>query len=160
MKDYSDKKINFSNLNLQRIITFLETIQKAQLPAVNYIAKKFQDAFIGFDDVLTFLVSVKIVKVENSQLNINRKISLDKKDLADFILRNLFENSFYRDSELETFLKYFSLKNGEYWFVRDQKVRLKTSGVRNFLIDLGFLIYDKETNSYLISHTGFENIDW
>ena len=154
MKDYSNKKINFSNLSVQKINVFLEIIKEAQHPTLSYVAKKFKDVFVNFDDVLLFLLKAGLIEINRKQLRLKRNLSLDKKELTSSLLEAILKNPFYRESELEEFIRYFAMKNGQYWFYPDKKVRLKTSGVRNLLIDLGFLRYAKESDGYFISDIG------
>lgn len=154
MKDYSNKKINFPNLNLQKIIVFLETIKIVQNPSTSFVTKKFQNTFNGFNDILTFSVMTGIVGIRGNKLNLKYKLPTDKNDFKDFLLKAMFKNAFYRESELEKFINCFVVKNKQYWFSGDKKTRLKTSGIRNFLIDIGFLNYSEKNDNYFVSEKG------
>jgi hypothetical protein len=155
MKDYSNKKINFSNLNLQKIIVFLETIKTVQSPSISFVTKKFQNTFNGFNDILAFSVMTGIVEILDNKLKLKYKLPTEKNDFKDFLLKAIFKNTFYRESELERFINCFVVKNKQYWFSADRKIRLKTSGIRNFLIDIGFLGYSEKNDNYFVSEKGF-----
>ncbi len=154
MKEYSREKINFTNLNLQKIIVFLNILRESQQPTLNYLQGKFKNFFTGFEDVLLFLIDMGLIKINDNKIKLKDDLSLNKNELTDSLLKIIFSNPFYRKSELAKFINFFVFKSGEYWFSRDKKLRLKTSGIRNFLINLGFLVYDKENDNYFISKKG------
>jgi hypothetical protein len=156
MKDYLNRKINFSNINLQKIIVFFETVKTVQYSNIVFVTKKFQNIFNGFSDILAFSVMADLVVVHGNKLNIKCELPSDKNDLKDFLLKVIFKDTFYQESELDKFINYLIFKNERYWFSGDKRTRLKTSGIRNFLIDLDFLNYSEEDDNYFVSNRGLK----
>lgn len=155
MKDYLNEKINFENINLSRLTTLVQSINESREATIPRIKRKFEETSSNFESVLTLLLQIKLIGIADGKLIINQSVeTLNKSQFAEVVVKNLFDNESYSNFQLSEFFGHFIFKNNQYWFLPNRKLRLQTSGVRNFLITLGFLEYSSEVDAYFISEKG------
>lgn len=152
MKDFSKEKIEFQNLNLNKVVTFLNCIEDTKSLQLNAIKKRFEETQNHFQDVLLLLLQTDILKIDSdNQLKLRSNLlGLNKEQVGAHLADAIFHPSFFRDSGLDRFVENFSSSNGQYWFLPNRELRLKSSGVRNFLISIGVLLYDSKRDGYFV----------
>ncbi len=159
MKDFLNEIINFENIDLVKIVTLIRSISGFKDANFIRVKQKFEETTNNFEDVLVLLIQLNLVKIDGSKLLVADTVNIfNKKAFTETIIKTLFDKNLSYNPELSDFINHFVFKNGKYWFLPNRKLRLRTSGIRNFLISLEFLKYDRESDYYFISEEGIKFI--
>ncbi len=160
MKDYLNETINFEDIDFVKTMLLVRCIHDTKDPSISRVSQKFSEMSGNFDNVLRLLIQANLVKIENKKLIIiTEQNILDRKVFTKILMAALFKSKLYNRSNISEFFKGFILKNNIYWFLPNRKTRLYTSGIRNFLISLGFLRYDLGVDAYFVTDEGMLLID-
>ncbi len=160
MKDYLNEQIDFEKIDLARLGTLIKSTSETKDTHLARIRSKFEQTSDHFDEVLAFLMQAKLVKIKNGKVFLLRKINIqDKGVFSQVIIDTLFDKRLKIKYDLSWFIGFFIFKNNNYWFLPDRKLRLKTSGIRNFLINLRFLKYDLAEDCYFVSTEYLRYVD-
>ena len=141
----------FDNLRYAHVCTLLDIVDMVQIDSSPYIRKLFAETAEGFDEVVSFLVELGAI-VSNGQTLHIRVNSL--KSNSDFrrseIIRLLFSKRSRFQTEVFGFINKFRLIEGEIVYIPSDQIRSSESGVRNFLIEIGVVMYVMETWKYVL----------
>ena len=142
----------FDKISLKQILVFSEIVNESTLLHREFLKDRFMKYAQNFDETVDFLKGIELVLVKSNQIIPQPKYKAFLKHFSksrrqeeimqEFVVTNLVgqENGF--SAEISEFLFQFKLVNESYVFIPNASQRLKYSGLRNFLIDIGFIHLD------------------
>ena len=150
----------FDKLSVKQILVFSEIIAESSLMQMEFIRAKYQRSALNFNETVEFLKELKLIAVRRNQILPKPKYqaflqkliaSREKMQiLQSFLIDCLFLGTMSFSEYIGQFMANFRFKNGQYEFVPTASQRLAYSGLRNYLIDLGFLHLDTDGVKYVV----------
>jgi hypothetical protein len=152
--------LQFDKISVNKILVFSEVVNEYSLLQKDFIEEQYQRIASNFGQTVEFLRELDWIEVTQNQIILKPKYK-------DF-LKNLNESHKPREtvkkviigclagpktSFSEYFYEFFSrfrLINEHYEFTPTVSERLKYSGLRNFLMDLGWLYLDSSETKYIV----------
>ena len=148
----------FEKISLKQIKVFSKIIAKSTLNEREFIKEKYLKMSSNFEDTVEFLNMIGLIftgRNKISPLPLYQSILKKEKETEKFLVEIfIVQKNPFTDYLLE-FFSLFRLLNQRYEFKPNTAQRLKYSGLRNFLIDLGFLFYDSAHKKHVISDEYF-----
>jgi len=148
------KAIIFDNISWNKIKTLLDIFSNSELLNLDTIKRLYSDEEPNFDEVLSFLINIHVVKILANKISLSYKLRLalngDENTKKIFIANQLFHESNQFTNYLKEYFTKFVLSGGDYNFSPSLTERLSYSGIRNFLIGLGVLKVNYSSNNYYI----------
>lgn len=152
----------FDKLSVKQILVFSEIIAESSLMQMEFIRAKYQRSALNFNETVEFLKELKLIAVRRNQILPKPKYqaflqkliaSREKMQiLQSFLIDCLFLGTMSFSEYIGQFMANFRFKNGQYEFVPTASQRLAYSGLRNYLIDLGFLHVDAGGVKYVVGN--------
>lgn len=156
----------FEKISFKQIHVLMEILCSSRLLDVEYVKSKYSESALNFKETVGFLKSIGLVNEKKSVLSAQKQLhslitkkkkgSDKEKIVGNFVIKNLiFKNNCYTQY-IEKFLSLFSSR--EYSFIASPSTteRLKYSGLRNLLLEMGFLALDPKQNKYFICEDCFQ----
>lgn len=153
----------FDKLSVKQILVFSEIIAESSLTEAEFIRTKYQRSALNFNETVEFLKESKLIVVRRNQIlpkaryqAFLQKLSASKEKiqiLQTFLIDCLFRETMSFSEYIGQFMANFRFKTGQYEFVPTASQRLAYSGLRNYLIDLGFLHLDADGLKYVVWNT-------
>lgn len=150
----------FDKISVKQILVFSEIIAESSLMQMEFIRAKYQRSALNFNETVEFLKELKLIEVRRNQVlpKPGYKVFLQKlivsrekiQILQSFLIDCLFHGTMPFSEYIGQFMANFRFKNGQYEFVPTASQRLAYSGLRNYLIDLGFLHLDADGVKYVV----------
>jgi len=148
------------NISLRQIRIFSEILSQSTMMQTEYIRKRYLENALNFDETTNFLCDLNLIQLTRNQIrpkaeyrmllkklrNSAKSEQLINKFLVNYSINN--QNNFSR--HLDHFLVNFVINNGRYEYSPNTVERLKYSGLRNFLIELGLIHLDSKKDTYVI----------
>lgn len=144
-------RIDFEKLSLGRLSTFVDILRNGSPLRLSHLKESYSRQSSNFDEVLAFLNCISAITIEGEIVSLN--ISRDGK-LSETILPLLFRRHRNSLTDLERYVKNFYYSDSVYTFKPQQSENLYTSGIRNLLIELDFLEWNRVTGEYFITELG------
>lgn len=148
----------FEKISLKQIVIFSDILAKSSQKKREFIKEKYLKLSSNFDETEEFLRKVGLIYKYRNRISSRPlfQLILKKEKEAKKFLVELFivQKNPFTDDIME-FFSLFKFKNQRYEFKPTTAQRLKYSGLRNFLIDIGFLNYDLALKKYIISDEYF-----
>lgn len=152
---------HFENISLKNIVIFSDVLNNLSVLKKEFIGDIFLKTATNYEETINFLKDLNLIAMDKDYilpkqqyatfLNSFKKSSSRNDVTRDFLLNRIFS---YKCSFTEYLNEYFSLFNraGKYYtFTPSTKLRLKYKGLRNFLMELGFVYLDSDNKKYVIS---------
>jgi len=147
MKDSSPKN-NFESINLKNVLTLISVINDFDLGMKSIIEERFNQQGTNFDKTASFLEAIGVVKITEKEIRLQSDFGKpDEKIILDAIQR---DKNPYRD-EILNYLSKFNHIDGVIEYKPPELYRGEFSDVRNFLIEIGVVKYENETDIYIIA---------
>lgn len=145
---------NYDGLSAKHTEVLLDLLENSSLARRPLIEKRYREQAVAFETTLHFLKSMKIVKEDRGNLEIitPSRFSNDKSKgkWRDEILEVLIgTHSSYR-KELIDYIQKYRVEDGEVEYRPQADTRAAESSLRNFLLDLGVLSYDRPNDRYVL----------
>lgn len=147
-------------ISLRQIRIFSEILSQSTLMQTEYIKKRYLENALNFDETTSFLCDLNLIQLTRNQIRpkaeyrmLLKKLrnSAKSEQLINEFLVNYSINSQNNFSRyLDQFLVNFVINNGRYEYSPNTVERLKYSGLRNFLIELGLIHLDSQKDTYVI----------
>ena len=145
---------NFDKISWQQILTLCKVINSSLSLDLETISRWYNSESTNFKDTLEFLENIEVVKIKNNKLLLNlalkQIIEIDSKSIKQFFIEMLFREESNMVKYFGDFFDSFEPSKDSYKFEPTTQKRLKYSGIRNFLIDLGVLQFEPNNNSYFV----------
>lgn len=146
-------------ISVNQILVFSEAVNESSLLQRDFIEKQYLRNASNFDQTVEFLHELNLIEISGDQIIIKpaykeflrslRESQKPKEVVKKFVI-NCFVISKTPFSEyLNEFLSKFCLTNQQYEFTPGIFERLRYSGLRNFLIDLGIIYLDSDEKKYI-----------
>jgi len=149
----------FDKISVKQILVFSQVVSESSLLEKDFIEKQYLRGASNFDQTVEFLHGLNLIEVSDNQIIIkpaykefliSLRESQKPKEVAKKFIINCFVISKTPFSEyLNKFLSKFHLTNQQYEFTPSIFERLRYSGLRNFLIDLGLIYLDTDEKKYI-----------
>jgi len=149
----------FEKLTVKQIILFSEIIRTSTLLDIEFIQTKYLRDAPNFEETISFLLDLRLIEISNAKIiplstyrqfliklsqRVNRHIII-----RDFFVNRLLASPIYRDYAIE-FLARFHFIDGKLEFAPNSIHKTDYSGLRNFLMELGFIKLDATRFVYVI----------
>ena len=143
---------NFKYLHLQKLINLINDTKEKKN---TFIERSYSATANNFLEVKEFLKALKLLSEDNGRLKISLELQWEKENpssdekIKTILLDRLLKTEGSNKKELKEYLKNFSEENS-YCYYPGQLQRLKYSEIRNFLIELNLIEYDRTLDFYRI----------
>ena len=150
----------FDKVSLRQVRVLSEILQKSTLMQTEFVKKRYLETAPNFDETIDFLREMKLIQLRRNQIILKaeyqtllRQLSNSAKPeqlIAELLVSRFMNKRSNISKKMDKFLVNFQFKNGQYEFAPTTAKRLKYSGLRNFLIELGLVHLDSKEMKYLI----------
>lgn len=155
----------FENLKYKQIWTLIDVLNGIKDKNVELIRKRYESVSENYDGVKNFLIELKILREKNEGLSIsktflsffNRKLSNDS--LKGLLLNELLTTRSSFSDDVKRYLDNFKFVRKSFEYMPSTSSRLKESGIRNLLMELGLIEYDHISRVYRIREMHFESFE-
>lgn len=156
--------LNFDKITFNNIYVLVDVIISRSINDIEHIESAFLNNATYFSDNLSFLQTIKFVTISDKHIlsssfikSIEKIHDKQKKNdqLKLIIVRMMLRNR--KNKELIKFLQYcqkFSVDEDrkEFSYMPNLTKRLKQAGIRNFLMELGFIFKANDKDKYFIDN--------
>ena len=142
----------FNNLRFAHICALLEIIGMNQINEMVHIRRLFNERAKGFGEVVSFLTELDMISSDGHtmRLKVDWLGTDSKKGRRDEIIRRLLEKRNRYRTEMFRFINQFNLIQIKLVYSPLDQRRSSESAVRNFLIDIGVVKHEMESDSYIL----------
>lgn len=150
----------FDKVSLRQIRVLSEILHKSTLMQTEFVKRRYLETALNFDETIYFLCEMKLIQLRRDQIKLKaeyrtllRQLSNSAKPeqlIAEFLVGHFVNKRNSISKTIDQFLVNFQFKNGQYEFSPTTAERLKYSGLRNFLIELGLVHLDSKEMKYFI----------
>jgi len=152
--------LQLDKISVNQILVFSEVVSGASLLQKEFVEKQYQRGASNFDQTLEFLRELNLVDIAGNQIILKPSYEQFLKNLREsqkprettkkYVIHCIVNSKSSLTEYLNEFLERFHLINEQYEFTPNPTERLKYSGLRNFLIDLGLLYLDSSETKYVV----------
>jgi len=158
MNEFSQKnKMNYNKLKFEYIYTLLKIIIESKTKKIEYISAAFLRSSQYFDATLELLIALNIIEKNGNVINVNKnfqklgkRIIKDKGYLRDLLIRQMEKNKNIKSSLIDYFSNFDQLLNHSHAYKPSLKKNLKYLSIRNYLMTLGIVKYDRSKKIYFV----------
>lgn len=154
----------FDKINIRRISKFFESIINTIEPTKRYVQNRFNKQSDNFSETYSFLNSLGMVFQKNEEILIHPNlISLfhdsvvQEEELTKQLINELINPKQFIYKYIVKYFSFFKFDGNKYTFIPTLDERIKYSGVRNLLMELGIVSTESRGKSYYILRE-YENI--
>jgi hypothetical protein len=151
--------LQLDKISVKQILVFSEIVSESSLLQQDFIKKQYLRSASNFDQTVELLHELDLVEIPKDEIVIKPKYKELLKNLGEsqkpkevikkFIINCFVDHKTSFSDYLNEFLSRFYLANKQYEFTPSVSERLRYSGLRNFLIDLGFIYLDSDEKKYI-----------
>jgi hypothetical protein len=154
------KTFDFNKVSLDQILIFSDIVAGSKLLLKEHIERKYLTYAKNFDETVQFLNGMGLLGVRSKRFVVNSKyeiflkennISKNNPAVKEFLLNNLINRNNLYLKYVNDYLSQFTLVNEQFEFKATLSQRLKFSGLRNLLIELGLVYLNIDQKKYFIS---------
>ena len=144
----------FENIKLSQLHTLCNTLANTQVRKVSNIKRKYLENALAFDETLSLLVDLKIVKNNSDELFPSKTFPVSHDSIDDFkkkFLPVLFSANGEVSEQLRNFLLNFQTDSDKTFFKATEIQKIKFSDTRNLLLELEFISASPDNTTYFIN---------
>lgn len=144
----------FEKIKLSQLHILCNTIADAEVRNLGNIKRKYLERGLSFDETLSLLEELKIVKINSSELILSKTFSVTHDSLEEFKRKFcpvLFSANGDVSDELTNFLLNFQTENGKTFFKATELQKIKFSDTRNLLLELEFISAGADIATYFVN---------
>lgn len=144
----------FEKIKLQQLHTLCNTLADAEVRDVSNIKRKYLERALSFDETLSLLEDLKIVRKNSDELIPSKTFSHTHDSIDEFkmkFLPALFSANGDVSNELRKFLLNFQTENDKTFFKTSELQKIKFSDTRNLLLELEFISIDEDNSTYFVN---------
>jgi hypothetical protein len=141
----------FNKIKLSQLYTLCNTLADAEVRNVSNIKRKYLERGLSFDETLSLLEDLKIVKNNSNELIPSKSFPLTHDSLDEFkkkFLPTLFSANGNISDVLKDFLLNFQTENDKIFFKATELQKIKFSDTRNLLLELEFISISADNTTY------------
>ena len=155
MNELLENSLNFDRISFAHVSELISLISNTQKHDIPYLKERYARSSQNFEETLAFLKLVGIVEELEGLLQVEHEYTgLAEDELKNKLLQALFKSSKRDLSEFHEYLENFVEVDGTYSFSPSLEKNIYTSGLRNLLIQLGFIQYIDTTSMYVTTERG------
>jgi hypothetical protein len=120
---------------------------------VSIIKRRYLERGLSFDETLSMLKDLKIVRANGDELTLSKSFSLLHNSIEDFkkkFIPVLVSATGDISDALRNFLLEFQIENGKIFFKATELQKIKYSNTRNLLLELEFILIGSDNTTYFI----------
>lgn len=143
----------FDKIKLSQLHTLCNTLADAEVRNVSNIKRKYLERGLSFDETLSLLEDLKIVRTNSDELIPSKTFSLTHDSIDEFkkkFLPVLFSANGDVSDELRNFLLNFQTENEKIFFKATELQKINFSGTRNLLLELEFISVGADNATYFV----------
>jgi len=151
---------DFDHLSLKQILSLTKILNRYTIRDIVFVQRKYSEQALNFQQSINFLKRLELIKLNkqkivpsNSYLTIIKQANnteLLQQLVSEYLIQLLLVNRNYYSEYVRNYLSCFDSIDEELKIVPTPRMRIKHSGIRNLLIELGVVIYDQIKDEYLI----------
>lgn len=144
----------FEKIKLSQLHALYNTIADSEVRQKSYIKGKYSENALWFDETLSLLEDLKIVKNNSDELFPSKTFSLTHDSIDDFkrkFLPVLFSANGELSEQLRNFLMNFQTDTGKTYFKATEIQKIKFSDTRNLLLELEFISASEDNTTYFVN---------
>ena len=152
----------FENLKYHQLKVFLEGANTSKEKHVDVIQRRHRGSSDNFEGACNFLKALKIIEIKNEKITINKRFllhfrgSLGDQILKGMLLEELLATTGEIGKNVREYLGKYESTEDSFEYKPTNAARVKESHIRNFLIDLELIQYNRTTGTYLIRDEHFD----
>lgn len=157
--------IEFNRIEFRNIYSLLSLLIRFDSTNRDYLNGQYSRENQYFDETTEFLNKLGLIKITSKNVQLLKKTnqlvdndSIDQEKLKLELINLLVLNTNKYHKNVYEYLNLFSELNGKLIHRPSLDERILFSGIRNFLIDLDFVVYNKTKNEYTIIDEYFEKV--
>jgi hypothetical protein len=144
----------FDNIKLSQLYILCNALAVTQVRHVSNIKRKYLESALSFEETLSLLEELKIVKNNSDELSSTKTFSTPCPSIDEFkkrILPVLFAANGDISEHLRTFLLNFETDTQKTYFNASDLQKIKFSDTRNLLLELDFISVSEDNSTYFIN---------
>src|ERR1035437_1429323 len=143
----------FDNIKVTHLHTLCNILANTQIRHVSNIKRRYLENALAFDDTLSLLEDLKIVKNISEELFSIKTFSTNDSlnDFKNKLLPILFSSNEKVLEQLRSFLRNFKIDTNNIFFKATEIQKIKFSSTRNFLLELGFINAAENNTIYFVN---------
>lgn len=144
----------YDQIKLSHLYVLCDTMANTQIRYIGNIKRKYLEKALAFDETLSFLEDLKIIKNNTVELILLKNISLIRNSVDDFknkFLPVLFSAKGKVSDGLKDFLFNFQTETDKIFFKATELEKLKYSSIRNLLIEMEFIAVSEDNTTYFVN---------
>ena len=157
-QDYLEKQknmINFNKIFWGQMLTLCRALQASSSLDSETVERWYNAESLNFKETLEFLLESGVVTVTDNKIlpsiALKKVIASDDESIRRFFVDTFFQKKSNFVKYFGEFFDNFELYGDLYRFIPRIKERLKYSGIRNFLISLGVLVFEPSYGGYTVT---------
>lgn len=142
--------ITFGSVFYLLRLIFSSSTQKIDF---HYLQSKHRTLYSDFSDSLSFLQLIKWISIDDHTQTVHKSVNfpvLEESDIKKSLRQVILSEPYRELLEVDRFFENFILVENTFSFYPTQTLRLRTSGIRNFLISIELIDYNELNGSYFV----------
>lgn len=150
------QKINFSTLSLKDILRLSNSIVNSSETNVDLLKYRFSKDLNSIENSLFFLSDLKLVKILDNKLSMDSKykkiiLNNDESEIKKYLRKQILtKSSNNTKKDIRSIVEGYIIIHGDYRYSPSLTDRLRSSGLRNLLIELNLLKFNSLDQDYII----------
>lgn len=146
----------FQGVQWANVRELLRIVLESKLPLRQNIARRYREQATNLSRTVAFLRGIRVLHEKNGRISVSRDFqkvvaSGDERTMQLHLLDHVLQSRTRFRKEVCDYLRRFEVIAGEVVYRPDSRTRGRKSFVRNFLIELGIIVYSGESDLYLLS---------
>ncbi|OGU11593.1 MAG: hypothetical protein A2X61_16555 [Ignavibacteria bacterium GWB2_35_12] len=143
----------FNNIKLSQLFTLCNIVNTSEIRDIENIRRKYLDYALSFDETLSLLEELKIIKNESGKLSLKLPFSnfLSIEEFKKILISAIFSANEDISDQLRNFLENFTMLEGEIYFKATEIEKIKFSDTRNLLLELDFISASEDNTTYFVN---------
>lgn len=143
----------FNKITLSQLQILSNILADTDVRNVNNIKRKYLENAISFDETLSLLENLKLIRNISDELIPSKSFSMHytPDEFKKKFLPVLFSANGDVSDELKDFLLNFQMENGKILFKATELLKIKFSATRNLLLELEFISKGADNSTYFVN---------
>jgi hypothetical protein len=141
----------FEGLQWVQVLVLLDVLRECTLRTERHIEKRFRERAVRFVETLAFLEHIGLVEKRDGNILFQNELNeLCSENLFLLVLEHILQSRTRYKSEILRYLSKFSISGGEVSYRSNPRTRSLESAVRNFLMEMGVVTYNRQEDRYIL----------
>ncbi|MCG8319744.1 MAG: DUF3883 domain-containing protein [Cytophagales bacterium] len=155
----------FENLKYKQLKTLLDVVNDVKENSIEVIRRRYNSSADNFKGASNFLKELKILTECKDKLVVKSTFRtsvngvLGDETLKGLLLKELLSTKSKLADDVRSYLEKYGAGKGNFEYKPLTSVRVQESPLRNFLMDLGLIEYNRMTGTYKIREEHFESFE-